>query len=1124
MIFNEATQRQIDAADPASSTWLSANAGSGKTRVLTDRVARLLLDGVSPQNILCLTYTKAAASEMQNRLFKRLGEWAMKDDDTLKHALLELGIPTHALDLRQARRLFARAIETPGGLKIQTIHAYCAGLLRRFPMEARITPQFTEMDDRAARVLRAETVDLIAMDHPDVVADLAQHYTAEDFDGLTQDIVKYRDMFQADVPDAEIHSWFGIPAVLTEDQILARALGPGDGLVLSQLLPLLNLENRNDAAAARKLSALLPLKPNFSSLTRLEELFLSEKGAGAGRPKKTFPSADVKKNSGKDLMPHLEQMMERVADTKPLRAGYVSARKTIALHKFARVFIQKYEAAKQLRGWLDFDDLITKAGDLLTDPAVAAWVLYRLDGGIDHILVDEAQDTSPAQWRVIDNLSREFTSGLGARDDVNRTLFVVGDPKQSIYSFQGAKPDEFERMRDAFRDKLEQVGKPFQNLPMEFSFRSSPAILGFVDHALQAKSGLGDSFVHRAFFDKPGRVDLWPVIDPVKFEEDRDWFDPIDKLSEEDHRVQLARKVAQEIKRIIETETVPAENGETRRPHAGDFLVLLRKRSELFHEIIRACKQEGLPIAGADRLRIGGELAVKDLTALLAFLATPEDDLSLAAVLRSPLVGLTEDALFRLAHPRGKNTYLWRALRDQAELHGPIIDMLSELRDSADFLRPFELIEQVLTRFDGRRKLLARLGQEAEDGIDAFLAQALAYERLETPSLTGFVTWLATEEVTIKRQMDSVGQQIRVMTIHGSKGLEAPIVILPDMARSQPRNRDELVEIENGHVVWKPASKDRTDVVAQAQERDKKAQEEEATRLFYVAMTRAEQWLIMAAAGTIGKSEQEWYNIAIDAMERAGGVQVERDGFSFRRYETGNWENPSFSAEIGTESGPVTAALPDWITTPAEHPLEEPGAVSPSDLGGAKALFNAEFGDQDEEAAKRRGRQIHLLLEHLPNYPVSDWSKHAETLLSSGNDAADIAEIPALFEEAKKVLSAPDLEHLFAAEHLAEVELTAPLPTHDRIMVGIVDRLIVTNDAVTVVDFKTNRAVPERPESTPDGILRQMAAYRVALAQIYPDRAIHAAILWTHHAKLMPLDPTLLDEAYRRLDVRGAGS
>jgi ATP-dependent helicase/nuclease subunit A len=444
----------------------------------------------------------------------------------------------------------------------------------------------------------------------------------------------------------------------------------------------------------------------------------------------------------------------------------------MALHAFAHPFVHLYETRKAQSGWLDFDDLILRASTLLSASDVAQWVLFRLDGGIDHILVDEAQDTSPSQWRVIDSLAREFMSGEGAHSGRDWSIFVVGDPKQSIYSFQGADPAEFVRMRDAFAEKLSQVQHPLRQLPLEYSFRSAPAILKSVDVTLADVDGLGDAKPsHKAFHgDRPGRVDLWPVIDPVKEDEPRPWDDPVDVASPTDHTVQLAETIADEIARLIEEEQIPATGrGESgfRAVTPGDILILVQRRSELFHHLIRACKTRGLPIAGADRLRIGGEMAVKDLTALLSFLATPEDDLSLAAVLRSPLFGLSEDALYRLAHKR--QGYLWRALWDSG--HHQVVDALSDLRDQADYLRPYDLIDRALTRHDGRRRLLGRLGAEAEDGIDAMLGQALAYERTDVPSLTGFLTWLDTEDVEIKRQMDSDAREIRVMTVHGAKGL-----------------------------------------------------------------------------------------------------------------------------------------------------------------------------------------------------------------------------------------------------------------------------------------------------------------------------------------------------------------
>ncbi|MCK8463311.1 double-strand break repair helicase AddA [Aliiroseovarius sp. S1339] len=1115
---DDATHSQIRAADPQNSTWLSANAGSGKTRVLTDRVARLLLDGVSPQNILCLTYTKAAASEMQNRLFKRLGEWAMKDDDALIEALDELGLEG-ARDLSLARQLFARAIETPGGLKIQTIHAYAASLLRRFPMEAGVSPQFTEMDDRAANDLRADILDRMSegpLAH--YVIALSQHFTGEDMDRLTADITGNRTLFVDQPSDREIAEWFGIAPTTDEQTILDELFHPGDLQMLSTLADTLKTGSSTEQKAANHLAGADFSTPSLDILARCARFMILQSSPYSAKIG-SFPTKATREGACAAIMPQLEDFMLRVEDARKSRIALANVKRTRALHGFAHHFVQLYEAAKLDRGWLDFDDLILKAGAILTDPSIASWVLFRLDGGIDHILVDEAQDTSPAQWRIIDNLAREFTSGSGARDGVERTIFVVGDPKQSIYSFQGAEPAAFDRMKATFSDRLSQIGRGLVQMPLDYSFRSSRAILEFVDMALQSRNGLGGDFLHHAFFNqKPGRVDVWPVIEPVKHDEDRDWNDPVDLPSPQDHRVQLAEHIADDIDRMIKTETILGENGETRAVKAGDILVLVRSRKELFHEIIRACKARAIPTAGADQLKIGAELAVKDLTAVLSFLATPEDDLSLAAALRSPLFGWSEDDLFRMAHPRAKGKFLWRALSEQAENFPDTMRVLQDLRDSADFLRPYELLERALTRHGGRKKLLARLGHEAEDGIDALLAQAMGYERSGTPSLTGFLTWLQSDEVTIKRQMDSVGNQVRVMTVHGSKGLEAPIVILPDLAQRKASSMPSVAKLPDGQAFFSPSKEDRTEVIEQVAETIKTAEIEERTRLLYVAMTRAEQWLILSAAGDIGKPESDvWYRICESAMNKAAGVNFDFPTGPGKRFEMGEWSAPALNPPQDDPTKPPS--LPVWLSTRVEAPATAAKAISPSDLGGAKALpGESAFGDIDD--ALRRGHQIHLLLEHLPLIPQSKWAATTQFLLGTGDDRASQAEQSALLTEAAEVLTTPTLAPIFANSDLAEVPITATLDQFpERILHGVIDRLIVTDDEVLAVDFKTNRVVPATPAETPDGLLRQLGAYRAVLGQIYPDRAVHTAILWTQSRELMRFDNALVDEAFSRLDA-----
>lgn len=1110
--MTEASIRQIAAADPARNTWLSANAGSGKTRVLTDRVARLLLSGVEPQHILCLTYTKAAASEMQNRLFKRLGEWAMMPEPALRATLATLGEGTLPPGrLSRARQLFARAIEAPGGLRIQTIHSFCASLLRRFPLEAGVPPGFTEMDDRAARQMRAEIVEEIA-DGPNaaVVRRLTEVQNGEDFGKLVEQIASHRAGFQIPLTAAEIWPLFGLPAGFALGDILSGVFFGDEAVWMSGVVGILAGGSKTDAKAAETLQALDLPTPTSSTLMALEDCLLNK--GGSADPSKhfaakigSFPTKPVQPLLG-DLIEPLNNLMARVEAARAKRIALSAAEKTLALHDFAAVFLPDYAARKAARGYLDFDDLIARAKGLLIDPSLAAWVLYRLDGGIDHILVDEAQDTSPEQWRLIEVLSAELIAGEGATSR-DRTLFVVGDKKQSIYSFQGADVTAFDQMRGHFGSRL-AGGPGLAESALEHSFRSSPAVLGVVDATFTPAqhAALGGGSHHLAFnATLPGRVDVWPVLEKDDKAEPGPWFEPLDTPHPEDPNVVLANRIAMWIRDRVEgpggTEQIPqARDGKvTTRPiHYGDFLILVQRRSELFREIIRACKALGLPIAGADRLKLGGELAVKDLAALLAFLDTPEDDLSLAAVLRSPLCGWTEADLFHLAHPR--KGYLWEALRDHPG-HEATKAFLNDMRGQADFLRPYDLIERVLHRHDGRRKLIGRLGPEAEDGIDELLSQALSYEATEVPSLTGFLAWMETDDVEVKRQLDGEGHRIRVMTVHGAKGLEAEIVILPDTCDRSPQDRDQIYRLPDGPPVWK-VGKDESPALI-AEERAARAERDaaERLRLLYVAMTRARCWLVVAGAGKTRQADG-WHNL-ISAGVQAAGAAVIKDGVL--RHEFGNWPGPA----PRTMADEPQITLPIWATLPAPEPLRAPKILSPSDLGGAKALPGEP--PYPEAEARARGTALHLLLERLPGHDPGQWGSLAAALIPDPLHLTDA------LAEARLVLAQPDLAPLFDADTLAEVAVTAPWG--DRMLMGTIDRLLIAPDRILIIDYKSNAVLPGRPEETPEGILRQLGAYAHMLAQIYPDRRIETAVLWTKTPRLMRIDPEIVRQAFLRTTI-----
>ncbi|KAF0676304.1 double-strand break repair helicase AddA [Profundibacterium mesophilum] len=1122
--MNEATLNQIRAADPRASTWLSANAGSGKTRVLTDRVARLLLDGASPQNILCLTYTKAAASEMQNRLFQRLGAWAMLPEAELRAALRALGAggDIDAERLASARRLFARAIETPGGLKIQTIHSFCASLLRSFPLESGVTPQFTEMDERTAERLLRDCIEELAADDdaPGVVDAVARHLSDDAAVGFAAAVIRNRDAFRTPFDEDRLRGALGLAPGTSAETALANVFLGSEADLLRGLAAALAEGTAAEQRTAPRIAALADgFAPELWMIAELETFMLL--GAGAKEPFSSkagsYPAKKTRTAMGESIT-QLDALMDRLAEGRDTRMRLQALERSLALHRFAAGLLPLYAAKKQVRGWLDFDDLILKARDLLTNPDVAQWVLYRLDGGIDHILVDEAQDTSPVQWQVIAALAQEVTAGEGTHAAGERTIFVVGDRKQSIYSFQGADPDSFETMAADFGERLDATGG-LARRELLHSFRSSAAVLGAVDAVFDAESqsGLGRDVRHLAFHEAlPGRVDLWPLIESEEEEDPPDWHNPVDHVSPEAASVILADMIAGEIRRLIDQgETIPHPGG-TRRPlHEGDFLILLPKRSRLFYEIIRACKRRDLAIAGPDRLGLTDQLPVKDLRALLSVLVTPEDDLSLAAVLRSPLFGWSEAELYDLAAGRGRR-YLIQALRKREDCPRTRA-VLSDLAEHADFLRPYELLERILQRHDGRARLLGRLGADAEDAIDELLNQAQLYERADIPSLTGFLAWLDSGDVVVKRQADAAGSRIRVMSVHGAKGLEAPVVILPEtMSRTAP-DRTVIDRLGDGTPIWRMSKDVAPEIMRSAQALKEQKNRAEDDRLLYVAMTRAESWLIVCGHGTrpkeTSKAQKSWYLKIEEGLAALGATSTATPAGPGLRSLHGDWEA---GTRAPRPAPPAPGAhLPDWFDTPAPPPPPVQAPLSPSGLGGAKTLAG-EPGIEGE-AALRRGTAIHRLLEHMPGWPVADRADRAAALLHDDAEPLSPEEIRSALEEAAGVLDAPGLSHLLTGDGLSEVEVTARLEALGGLRVyGAIDRLVFDDDEILAVDFKSNTRVPGTPTEVPEGLLRQMGAYCAALEQIYPGRTVRTALLWTRGPSLMELPREQVMAALRR--------
>ncbi len=1136
---------QAKASDPKASAWVTANAGSGKTKVLIDRVARLLLghDGAAPDpsRILCLTFTKAAAANMQNKLFDQLGEWALMEDDALRGKLVALGADgaDNTTDLNAARRLFAQALETPGGLKIQTIHAFCESLLRRFPLEAGLSPHFSQIDDAEAADLHGEALDKVLERGSDDPA-LAEAIDRVIHEGqefgirqLVPEIVRKRTAFAADTPEliAGMQAALGIEPGDSEGGALAEFFSETPVGDVKALAAAFRQGGTNEQGLATKMQPLLQ-----SDMMRdwKQALAIAVLKKDSDEPRKIGRGYPTK--GALEATPGLDDTIARFQDRLTvLQARLLSiaaADHSAHMIVFAKAILEEVDILKRATEGLDFDDLIRRAGALLNDRDASAWVRYKLDGGVDHILVDEAQDTSPEQWEVISAIAEEFFAGSGARD-VQRTLFVVGDEKQSIFSFQGAQPAELDRVRERFRELVAGTGKTLREPQLLHSFRSAPAILETVDkvfaqpHAAQGLNALNTSPEHLPFRKTaPGRVEFWPPIGRREQEAPPDWWKPVDTPSQEAPELRLARGMVDRMAEWLDPKSDARIRG--RRIRAGDILVLVRTRSSFAEALIRLLKARGLPVAGKDRMMLNTQLAVRDLLAITRFVLLPDDDLTLATILRSPLGGLSEEALFTLAH--GRKGRLWRALHERRDdpIYAAAYAMLDDMQDRADFLRPYDFLERVLTHHGGRGRLLDRLGAQAADPIDELLAQALDFETRGIPTLQGFVARIEESTVEIKREMEQGRDEIRVMTVHGSKGLEANIVFMPDICGLPRTGTDERVYAIKGAPVWAPNSSNTPKQVKQIREAKRARDLEEYRRLLYVGMTRARDHLILCGwHGAKPEKEHDlkpesWAALVRDAFgegAQAGPTPLtdaQEQPVIAQIYQTGGDEKPE-------DDGPGEDMLsPLPLDAAFLHPLpvEEsaPVPLAPSRVGdGAAEPFAPMPQPSDSEdsepplSSAERGTVLHLLLERLAEAPPQERDALARTMIA--------AQDPALIAPALAILDNPDLAWMFGPGSMAEVPIQGPVSALEgRPILGTIDRLVIGTEKVHVIDFKSGR--PAQPVPLP--YRRQLALYRAALTDIFPDREVTAHLVWIDANRAETLDAKALDEALAGMMADGS--
>ncbi|MBX9749534.1 MAG: double-strand break repair helicase AddA [Roseococcus sp.] len=1135
-----AERSQSRASDPAVSAFVTASAGSGKTKLLTDRLLRLMLGGARPERLLCLTFTKAAAAEMATRLNARLGAWAVAAPAALEAELRALlGHPPDEEEIARARAGFAAVLELPGGMRIATLHGFAQSLLRGFPLEAGLPPGFAVLEelDAAAELAGARETELVVSPALERLAALSN---AKGLGELMGELRRAEPMLQAGLAAlgglpvlvAEIAHRLGLDPEVDEAALRREAATPQDEKDLARAAAMLRQGSpKTDAKLGERMKAWLALD-EAGRMAALEEwagVFITTEG----NIRKSFATRQTGANQG-FIQGICEQEGERLLAARAQAEALALLRATEAALVLGLPVLRRFGAAKQRMGRLDYDDLIQAAKKLLENPG-AAWVLFKLDGGLDHVLLDEAQDSNPEQWGIARALTGEFFSGQGTRENTPpRTIFAVGDIKQSIYGFQGADAGGLPRAEAEFGAAVQTAGLGFESVPLEVSFRSAPPILALVDAVFEegpAREGVvADGQVLRHLPDREGAaglVELWPLQSQDQAEDPPPWAVPETPMAASGADARLAAALAARIRHMIAHGRLDArceeDAGQGRRIRAGDILVLVRRRNAFLGQLVRALKERDVPVGGVDRMVLIEQIAVQDVLATLDAILLPQDELQLAAALKSPIFGLDDDALFTLAHERPGTLHARLMTERGAETPiGRAADLFAALTARADHVPAHALIAEILGERGGRARLLARLGPDAADPLDELLTAAMAHERAHPASLQGFLHWLRRSSASVKREAEGSADMVRVMTVHGAKGLQAPIVILPDTTANAPQKYG-LRWTEEELPLWAPRKEGfLAPAYEEAHARQAAREAEEANRLLYVALTRAEDRLIICGwHGSKPPAEGCWYEKIAAGFARLADAEA-------RDFTPAEWG----AEAAGFAPGPLlqlaspqtdprrpeprraataAAALPAWARIPV--PASAAAAIAtPSHLDAEESDLPAAAphapGDPLGQRF-RRGNLIHALLQSLPDLSEATRQAAGRDFLARPGHGLNAAQQAEILAEALAVMGHPAIAAAFGPGSLAEAPLAGRVGP--RLILGQVDRLLITESRITLLDFKTNRPPPSRVEAAPRAYLRQMAAYRAVLRLAFPGRPVDCALVWTYGARVMPLPPELLD-------------
>lgn len=1111
--------QQRKASNPEANVWVGASAGSGKTKVLTDRILRLLLPrkngtpGTNAFKILALTFTKAAAKEMAIRLNKKLSKWAVQNETDLEEDLRNLlGYEVTQIQIKTARKLFAHVIDTPGGIQIMTIHAFCQSILSRFPLEANLAPYFSLIDEQDAQklLLKAQN-EVISQKHEDediknALNMLSKNFNEDQFSNIIKALLSERRQlksilnayFNAQGLYTGLCKEFGIQPGESRASILQKFICGDKSSIKAAAEQLQRSKSKTDLEKSYTILQWLTLDDDEKIIkyNDYKHVFLKKSDNQIAKTLITKSFAE----SYPHILSQFEEEAQNIFNLEEIRKSIANAEFTRDVFIIGEAILNKYEHFKEEKAVVDFDDLILKTSELLDIDNItkSQWVSYKLNQAINHILVDEAQDTNPDQWKIIEGLCNEFFSGKGI-DTEDRTIFVVGDEKQSIYSFQRASPEAFKNMREMFARKVTEAQKKWSPVNLNVSFRSSESVLKAVDAVFKnlylGQDQLTPEITHKPYrIGQEGIVELWPLFENDLEEEDDPWEPPTHIVELETGQKKCADHIAGKIENWIKNKEILPSTGLPIKP--GDIMILLKSRSTLATQIIRSLKNKNIPVSGHDRMVLGNEIIIEDLMAAANFALLPSDDLTLACFLKSPIINLSETQLYEYAIDREGS--LWESVQKRADKN--LIDYLKTIIKTGQERSPFDFFNKILhtpcpaSDISALAFIKARLGEDMLDTIQEFISLVLQYEQTQTGSLQNFCHWQKEQNIEIKRELENAEDQVRVMTIHGSKGLQSPIVIMPDTVhiKSSGQHMDNKIlwpeKTNLKFPLCSPNSSYETEIFVQAKGILKERAEEEYRRLLYVAMTRAENRLYICGFTKKKKpSEDSWYFYVKNALQELSETEEIEDG-TLRLYNP-QTKDPDRLRKDDEDKDDCKFIPPEWIYKQAPKQIKvHKTSASPS----SKSLVEILDQTHDNKAAER-GEIIHKLLEILPQKPKSQWSDLAHKITKT--DTAN------LLQETVQILEHPEYQKFFGPHSRAEVDISYK-DEQGNIVMGRIDRLLIEENDIWIIDFKSGQPADSQ-EKIPLPYKIQLERYAIALKAIYPKHAIHKALLWTETAQMM---------------------